>query len=111
MAKPFVRVDVSASSYMVATLPVPKVRNQETGELYADQKTGEPLATVNLVETLDGRAQLIKVTIPESGAPEGLAPGAQVVPRGMIASPWANKFGDQVNTGLAYRAEGLEAAQ
>jgi hypothetical protein len=66
---------------------------------------------VNLVESLDGRAQVIKVTIPESGVPEGLAPGSAVKPLGMIASPWANSFGDQVNSGLSYRAEGLEVAK
>ncbi|GAA2064170.1 hypothetical protein GCM10009801_08600 [Streptomyces albiaxialis] len=111
MAKPFARVDVSASTFMVATMPVPKIRNMETGEAATDRATGETLHTVQLVETLEERVQVIKVTVPANGLPEGLAQGAMVKPVALIASPWANSFGDQINSGLSYRAEGIKVAK
>ncbi|GGO86498.1 SCO3933 family regulatory protein [Wenjunlia tyrosinilytica] len=108
MAKPFARVDVSESLFMIATLPVPKVKNQETGEVATDRATGAAMYIVNLLETSGGQAQVLKITVAEPGLPEGLAPGMTVRPVKLIASPWANVFGDQVNSGLSYRAEGLE---
>ncbi|WP_367125453.1 hypothetical protein [Streptomyces phytohabitans] len=102
---------MSGSLFMVVTLPVPKVRNAETGEIATDRETGETMHVVNLVETADGRAQVLKITIGESGLPDGLAPGMAVEPVTLIASPWANVFGDQVNSGLSYRAKALKVVQ
>jgi hypothetical protein len=103
-------VDVSASSFMVGTVPMPKVRDEETGELAVDRVTSETLYVTNLMQARDGAAEMIKVTIPESGIPEKLKVGALVKPVKLVTFPWANTFGEQINSGLAYRADGLELA-
>lgn len=110
MAKQTVRVDINASEYRLVMPVIPKVRDEQTGEIAKDRQTGEAMYIAHLAETSEGRAQLVKVTIPETGQAEGLKPGDLVRPVELTASPWANVFGDQVNSGLAYRAKGLEAA-
>ncbi len=106
------RVQVEGSQWMVAVAPMPKMRQPDDGKgapvQVFNSVTGEAMSVVSLVEMFEDRAQVIKITVPSSGIPEGLAAGALVVPVGLVCSPWANKFGEQVNSGLSYRAEGLE---
>ena len=113
MAKASVLVDTARSTYMVVMPPIEKMQgDNDAPKVRAfDRETGEGLSVVTLAETFGDRAQVIKVTVPESQIPAGVMPGTQVRPMDMVASVWANKgFGDQVNSGLSYRAKSLELA-
>ncbi len=109
------RVQVDGAQWMVAVAPAPKMRQPEDGKGVPVQAfnsvTGELMSVVSLVEMLGDRAQVIKITVPTSGIPEGLTTGALVVPVGLVCSPWANKFGEQVSSGLSYRADALKIAK
>ncbi|MFJ5025818.1 hypothetical protein ACIQAM_32895 [Streptomyces goshikiensis] len=62
--------------------------------------------TVMLME--DGRAEIMKITVPQSGLATGLKPGAMVRPVDLFATPWARIFNGQLSDGVAYRAARLE---
>ncbi|MEV6314272.1 hypothetical protein [Streptomyces sp. NPDC051776] len=114
MAKASVLVNTDLSTYMVVMPPVDKMQGADDAPKVRafDRETAEVLSVITLAETFKDRAQVIKVTVPESQIPEAITPGMQVRPVEMIASVWANKgFGDQVNSGLSYRAKALELAQ
>ena len=110
MARITVRPDLTGTTHMVAVPPTAKIRDMETGEIATDRE-GTTLFTVQLMETFGLQAQIIKVTVPQTGLIDGLVPGAVVRPVGLVAAPWGNVFGGQVSVGLSYRAESLELAQ
>ncbi|MFC8831422.1 hypothetical protein ACFT9I_39495 [Streptomyces sp. NPDC057137] len=62
--------------------------------------------TVMLME--DGRAEVLKITVPETGLAAGLKPGVMVRPVELFATPWARIFNGQLSDGVAYRAALLE---
>ncbi|MFJ9842039.1 hypothetical protein ACIRYZ_16485 [Kitasatospora sp. NPDC101155] len=110
MARITIRPDLTGTTHMVAVPPVPKMADAATGLVATDRESGATLYTVQLLETFEATAQLIKVTVPEPGLDAALAPGAIVRPVGLIATPWANLFNGQVQSGVAYRAEALVSA-
>ncbi|MEU2432936.1 hypothetical protein ABZ611_26185 [Streptomyces sp. NPDC007861] len=104
-----IRVRTDGAVYLTVTPPAPKLRNPETGEIAKHRETGQPLFTVSLVETYEGRAQVLKVTIPENGLPKNLTVGQAVIPVNLTATPWARLFtADQLSEGVVYRADVLE---
>ncbi|MEV6212724.1 hypothetical protein [Kitasatospora sp. NPDC051914] len=107
MARITIRPDLTGTTHMVAVPPVPKFADAATGQVATDRETGASLYTVQLLETFEATAQLIKVTVPETGLDAGLVPGAIVRPVGLTATPWANLFNGQVQSGVAYRAASL----
>jgi hypothetical protein len=109
MARITVRPDLTGVVHMVAIAPTPKVKDLTTGEIATDRDGETPLYTIQLMELYGPQAQIIKVTVPFPGLGdlERLTPGAQVRLTGLIASPWGNVFGGQVQVGLAYRAEAV----
>ncbi|MFJ3922356.1 MULTISPECIES: hypothetical protein [unclassified Streptomyces] len=111
MARTTLRVHVlDTTNVMTGTPPVPKWKNQETGERAVDRETGEPLFTLTLFLMEDERAETMKVTVPRSGLPNGLHPGRFVRPVNLFATPWARIFNDQLQDGVAYRCEALTLA-
>ena len=54
------------------------------------------------------RAEAMKITVPETGLPNGLKPGVPVMPVELFATPWARIFNGQLSDGIAYRAERLD---
>jgi hypothetical protein len=110
MAAVFIRVQTLGAVYIALTPPAVKLKDQATGEIATDRATGENLYTVQLAETVDGRAQVIKVTLAESKLPKGLVLGAVVHPENLVASPWARIFNGQLSDGVTYRADGLAPA-
>ncbi|GAA2105211.1 hypothetical protein GCM10009759_42100 [Kitasatospora saccharophila] len=110
MARIVIRPDLTGTAHMVATAPVPKLADAATGQVATDRESGATLYTVQLLETYEGKAQLIKVTVPEGGVDTSLTVGAVVRPVGLIASPWANVFNGQISQGVAYRAQALDLA-
>lgn len=111
MANASARVQVDGSLYLVAVQQMPKMRQDGDGPAAQvfNSVTGEAMAVISLTEVFEGRAQVIKITVPESQVPDGAVPGAVVRPVGLVCSPWGNAgFNGQVNTGLSYRAERIE---
>ncbi|WP_326597867.1 SCO3933 family regulatory protein [Streptomyces sp. NBC_01803] len=110
MAMHPIQKDISQSTFLLVTPAAPKIKDPQTGEVATHRDTGETLYTVGVVEMLDGRADVLKITIPQSGLAEGLAQSAAVRPVRLVALPWARIFNGQLSDGVAYRADALEAA-
>jgi hypothetical protein len=107
-----IRVKTEGAVYLTVTPPAPKVRNPETGEIAKHRESGQRLFTVSVVETYEGRAQVLKLTVPENGLPKNLTVGLQVTPVNLTATPWARLFtADQLSEGVMYRADALEAVK
>lgn len=98
-------------NYITGTGGAPKIKNPETGEIATDRDTGETLYTVTVMQMSDGRAEILKITVPESGLPVGLTAGVMVRPVDLIATPWARIFNGSLSDGVAYRVSRLELAQ
>jgi hypothetical protein len=109
MAMSRIRVALLPSAVCIAgTEPVLKIKDQQTGEVATDRETGASLYTVTVMLWEDGRAEVLKITIPETGLEAGLKPGAMVRPVELFATPWARIFNGQLSDGIAYRATRLE---
>ncbi|WP_329253435.1 hypothetical protein OG223_26390 [Streptomyces sp. NBC_01478] len=106
---PSFKIDVSTAVVFVATAPEPKVKNFKTGERSENQE-GKPLSTVGLLISDEGEGNLLKVTIPENGFPEGLAPGMPVQVHGLKAKDWENEFNGQKRHGIAFSAVAITPA-
>lgn len=98
-------------TYITGTNGAPKIKNPETGEIATDRDTGETLYTVTVMQMSDGRAEILKITVPESGLPAGLTAGVMVRPVDLIATPWARIFNGSLSDGVAYRVSRLELVQ
>ncbi|MGV9856569.1 SCO3933 family regulatory protein [Streptomyces sp. NPDC003442] len=109
MAMTRIRVGLLPSTQFIAgTLPVPKVKDPNTGEVATDRDTGETLHTLTVFLMEEGRAEQMKITVPENGLPGGLQPGMPVRVAELFATPWARLFNGQLSDGVAYRAAALE---
>ncbi|MFE5868309.1 hypothetical protein ACFQ6V_06575 [Streptomyces roseifaciens] len=112
MAMTRIRVGLLPSAVLMAgTMPAPKIKDPETGEIATDRDTGESLYTVTAMLMEDGRADIMKITVPQSGLPEGLVPGSPLRPVDLFATPWARVFNGSLSDGVAYRAAALEMLQ
>ncbi|MFD6855436.1 SCO3933 family regulatory protein [Streptomyces diastaticus] len=100
----------STASFMVGTLPVPKYADAEKTQFATDRETGAKLYTITLFFMEEGRAEAMKITVPETGLPNGLKPGMPVMPVELFATPWARIFNGQLSDGIAYRADRLDLA-
>ncbi|MGW1883589.1 SCO3933 family regulatory protein [Streptomyces sp. NPDC001970] len=96
------------ASFMVGTLPVPKYADQEKTQFALDRETNAKLYTITLFFMEEDRAEAMKITVPETGLPNGLKPGVPVMPVDLFATPWARIFNGQLSDGIAYRATALE---
>lgn len=101
-------IDTSAMHAMLGTLR-PKVKDFATGEVATDKETGAQLVVADVMVVLDGRAEMLQVTVPETGVTKGIKPGAAVAFTGLTASPWENTFNGQARHGIAFRAAALTA--
>ncbi|WP_428953072.1 hypothetical protein [Streptomyces sp. cg35] len=107
---PSFKIDLSTAVVFVATAPAPKLANKATGERAMDRETNAPLSTVGLLVSDEGEGSLYQVTIPETGIPEGLAPGMPVAVTGLKARDWENEFNGQKRHGISFRAIAVTAA-
>ncbi len=98
------KIDLSTATVFVATAPVKKIANRQTGERAVDRETGAVLSTVGLMVADEGEANLYQVTIPETGYQEGLAPGMPVSVTGLKARDWESEFNGQKRHGISFRA-------
>lgn len=97
-------VDTSTAAAMVAQPPQQKIANRQTGEIATDRETGATLWTVDVMFVMDGNAEILSVTVPETGISSELAMGTPVALTGLIARPWENEFNGQKRHGIAFRA-------
>ncbi|MEV5099047.1 hypothetical protein ACFC5H_34245 [Streptomyces rochei] len=97
-----------SASFMVGNLPVPKYADAEKTQFAVDRETGAKLFVVTLFFMEDDRAEAMKITVPETGLPNGLKPGVPVMPVELFATPWARIFNGSLSDGIAYRAERLD---
>lgn len=107
---PSFKIDLSTAVVFVATAPAPKLVNKQTGEIAIDRETQAPLHTVGLLVSDEGEGNLYQVTIPQTGLPEGLAPGMPVRVVGLKARDWENEFNGQKRHGISFRAVAIATA-
>ncbi|MET7761925.1 hypothetical protein ABZS71_07770 [Streptomyces sp. NPDC005393] len=107
---PSFKIDVSTAVVFVATAPAPKLVNKKTGEVAIDRETEATLYTVGLLVSDEGEGNLYQVAVPETGIPEGLAPGVPVRVIGLKARDWENEFNGQKRHGISFRAVAITAA-
>ncbi|MGW6968030.1 SCO3933 family regulatory protein [Streptomyces zaomyceticus] len=101
---PSFKIDTSTAVVFVATAPAPKLVSKQTGERAMDRETGAGLSTVGLLISHEGEGNLYQVTVPETGLPDGLAPGMPVSVIGLKARDWENTFNGQTRHGISFRA-------
>ncbi|MFJ9466431.1 MULTISPECIES: SCO3933 family regulatory protein [Streptomyces] len=101
-------VRTDGTTYSVATPSSPKIKDIRTGEVATHRETGETLHTVQVLATVDGTADLIKVTVPQSKIPQELTIGTQVRPVNLTANPWVRHDSGNCGDGVTYRADALE---
>jgi hypothetical protein len=99
-------IDTTAMHAMLGTLR-PKVKDFATGEIATDKDTGAPLVVADVMVVLDGRAEMLQVTVPETGITKGIKPGATITFTALTASAWENTFNGQMRHGIAFRATAL----
>ncbi|MFG2825795.1 hypothetical protein ACGFX4_40995 [Kitasatospora sp. NPDC048365] len=105
----FIPVDTTGALVMVAQEPRPKLKDRRTGEMALDTETGAPLMTLDVTFVANGQADILALTVPQPGIPEGLAPGTLVALTKLVARPWENEFNGQKRSGIAFRAEAVTA--
>lgn len=106
---PSFKIDLSTAVVFVATAPEPKVKNFATGERAVNQE-GHVMSTVGLVVSDEGEGNLLKVSLPETGYPEGLAPGTPVQVIGLRARDWDNVIKGEKRSGIAFSAVAITPA-
>lgn len=110
MAMTRIRVGLPPGAMCIAgTDPVLKLDQDQNPVV--DRDTKARLFTVTLMLMEEGRAEIMKVTVPETGLPNGLRPGSLVLPVELFATPWARIFNGNLSDGVAYRALRLDLAQ
>ncbi|TWE18620.1 hypothetical protein FB465_3701 [Kitasatospora atroaurantiaca] len=105
----FIPVDTTGALVMVAQEPRLKLKNRQTGEMATDAETGVPLMTLDVTFVANGQADILSLTVPQPGIPEGLVPGTLVALTKLIARPWENEFNGQKRSGIAFRADAVTA--
>ncbi|MEU6536396.1 hypothetical protein [Streptomyces sp. NPDC047000] len=106
---PSFKVDVSTAVVFVATAPEPKVKNFATGERAVNQE-GQAMSVVGLLVSDEGEGNLLKVSIPENGFPEGLTPGLPVRVVGLKARDWENVIKGEKRSGISFSAVAVTPA-
>ncbi|GLF96733.1 SCO3933 family regulatory protein [Streptomyces yaizuensis] len=106
---PSFKIDLSTATVFVATPPVPKVANRQTGEVAKDRETGADLSTVGLLVADDGEGNLYQVAVPKTGVDASLVPGTLVAVTGLRARDWENEFNGQKRHGISFRAVAVTA--
>jgi hypothetical protein len=102
-------VDTSTAAVMVAQPPQPKLKDRKTGERALDVETGAALVTVDVMFVMNGNAEVLSITVPETGISEELVMGTKVALTGLVARPWENEFNGQKRHGIAFRAVAITA--
>jgi hypothetical protein len=102
-------VDLSGCLTICSELPVPRLRDRESGEVRKD-RDGRTLFSVGVCVIQERDSDVVSVTV--VGEPAGLERGAPVVVRNLVASPWEQRDDrtGQLRHGVAFRAESIVPA-
>jgi len=101
---PSFKIDTSTATVFVAVPPVPRLANRQTGEVAMDRETGAKLYTVGLTLCDEGSADLLTVSVPETGIAADLPVGSPVAVTGLRARDWESEFNGQKRHGISFRA-------
>ena len=101
---PSFKVDTSTATSLVAVPPKLKLVNQKTGEIAVDRETGGRMVTVGLMIADEGEANVLTVTVLESGIDPDITVGTPVTVIGLKARDWENEFNGQKRHGISFRA-------
>ncbi|MGW2818605.1 SCO3933 family regulatory protein [Streptomyces sp. NPDC001415] len=104
---PSFKIDTSTAVVFVAVEPKFKVINKQTEEVAVDRETGAKMMTVGLTVADEGEANLLSVSVPETGVPDGTKLGMPVKVVGLKARDWENTFNGEKRFGIAFRAVAL----
>src|SRR3954453_17904927 len=97
-------VDTQGAMALMAVLPEVKVKDRKTGEIAKDLDSGAEMMTLSVTFILNGEANILQLSVPAPGIPEGLQLGMPVALTGLVARPWENTFNGQARHGIAFRA-------
>ncbi|MEV5824809.1 hypothetical protein AB0L25_04460 [Spirillospora sp. NPDC052242] len=99
-------VDTSALTFVCVSPPRPKLVSQETGEVKMD-RNGNTVFTVGLsVADSAGRVDLVNVAV---SGDQNIGVGQIVAPVGLVAFPWNAVLGGERRSGVAFRADRIDA--
>jgi hypothetical protein len=87
--------DSSAVELTCVVAPRPKIKNFRSGEVDTDRETGATLVMVGLVATVDGRADMFTVSVPEPGVPADLRVGQVLKATGLVYRHGVSDKGDK----------------
>ncbi|MEV6105171.1 hypothetical protein AB0M28_10725 [Streptomyces sp. NPDC051940] len=104
-------VDTQSALVLVAQPQQVKIANRKTGEIAIDPETDAKLMTVDVTFIANGSAEVLTVTVPETGFSGDLHPGMPVTLTGLTARPWENEFNGQKRHGIAFRAVAVIAIE
>jgi hypothetical protein len=80
----FLPIDTTVPLLVLAA-PSPQYKDRAAGLVATDRDTGAPLSEISLALPVDGGApQVLRVTVPTPGVPDGLAMGSTVKATGLV---------------------------
>lgn len=75
----------TTKALLVLAPPAPQFKDRANGVVATDRDTGAPLAEISLALPMNGgSAQVLRVTVPQLGMPDGLAMGSLVKATGLV---------------------------
>lgn len=98
-------VDVSRLTVLVVGEPVAQF--EEDGKPKLDRATGRPSWSLVVTIISEGRADTVRLSVPEGGFPKELAIGTFIVPEGMQLIYWTKKDG---TSGIMFTAKSVKLA-
>ena len=98
-------VDVSRMQVLVVGEPVAQF--DEAGKAKLDRATGRPQWSVAVTLISDGRADTVRLSLPEGGFPKELVIGMFIVPEGLQLIFWTKKDG---TSGIMFTARSVKVA-
>jgi hypothetical protein len=87
--------DTAGVELTCVVAPRPKIKNFRSGEVDTDRETGASLVMVGLVATVNGRADMFTVSVPEPGVPTNLGVGQVVRATGLVYRHGVSDKGDK----------------
>jgi hypothetical protein len=87
--------DTAGVELTCVVAPRPKIKDFRSGEVDTDRETGATLVMVGLVATVNGRADMFTVSVPEPGVPAELGVGQVVKATGLVYRHGVSDKGDK----------------
>lgn len=94
-------VDASKLQVLVVGEPVAQFKD---GQARLDRETGRPLWNLEVTLIAQGRAETVRLSLPEGGFPKELGIGTFLIPEGLVVIPWKKDGG----SGLMWAARSVK---